>query len=301
MFEDNMVDEHEIGTATARIGRILEIQELIIKQIRVMQTMTALDFLDFRDYLFPASGFQSYQFRKIEVLMGLRSSGRVSYHEQHFTRSLTPDQRDELIALEEKDSLLQLVEKWLERTPFLQFEHYEFKSAYEQAIHKMLDREKSAINLSDYLTENEKIKRLQMLGDTETYFRAVLSEEHHATLREKGEINMSYKATIAGLLIKLYRDEPILHLPNLFLSRLTEMDENLTLWRYRHAQMVLRMLGKKIGTGGSSGFDYLIKTAMTHQIFKDLYNLSTMLIPRSDLPELPDDLRRHLGYYYSAK
>ena len=66
MFEDDLMDEREISTAVARLERIIEIQKLLIEQINVMETMTAMDFLDFRNYLFPASGFQSLQFRIIE-------------------------------------------------------------------------------------------------------------------------------------------------------------------------------------------------------------------------------------------
>jgi tryptophan 2,3-dioxygenase len=102
-------------------------------------------------------------------------------------------------------------------------------------------------------------------------------------------------------LINLYRDEPILQMPFNLLMRLVDIDEMLTSWRYRHAQMVLRMLGRKIGTGGSSGYDYLHATAVQHHIFNDLHNISTLLIPRSELPELPATLKRELGFYFSQK
>jgi len=110
---------------------------------------------------------------------------------------------------------------------------------------------------------------------------------------------MSYKATLAALLINLYRDEPILHNPFNLLQCLVEIDEQLTTWRYRHTQMVLRMLGKKIGTGGSSGYDYLHATAVKHHVFADLHNISTLLIPRSELPELPTELKQNLGFHFS--
>ena len=65
--------------------------------------------------------------------------------------------------------------------------------------------------------------------------------------------------------------------------------------------MVQRMLGTKIGTGGSSGHDYLDATTKQNRVFTDLYNLSTFLIPREDLPELPAELRRSLGYFFSGQ
>ena len=48
-------------------------------QLDVLETMTPLDFLDFRDLLRPASGFQSAQFRLIEIRLGLRAADRLAY------------------------------------------------------------------------------------------------------------------------------------------------------------------------------------------------------------------------------
>ena len=77
------------------------------------------------------------------------------------------------------------------------------------------------------------------------------------------------------------------------------MDQLLTSWRYRHSLLVFRMIGVKIGTGGSAGHGYLKKTAEKHSIFRDISNLSTYIIPRSSLPELPKKLKKELGFYYT--
>jgi tryptophan 2,3-dioxygenase len=61
------------------------------------------------------------------------------------------------------------------------------------------------------------------------------------------------------------------------------------------------MIGAKVGTGGSSGHSYLISTVEKHRVFIDLFNLSTYLISRSSLPELPDDLKKQLGFNYTNK
>ena len=55
MFSGGHVDERNIGVAVARLSRVTEIQKLLIQQIHVLETMTPLDFLDFRSYLFAAS------------------------------------------------------------------------------------------------------------------------------------------------------------------------------------------------------------------------------------------------------
>ena len=300
MFKGDNVDERSIGTAVGRLSRVIEIQKLLIQQIQVMETMTALDFLDFRNYLFPASGFQSFQFRQVETLLGLPERERITYNNKHYASDFGAAQQAELERIGSGDTLFGVVEDWLERTPFLQFGAFEFLTHYRNALDRMLAKEQAAIRATVYLDEQEKAMRLRMLGGTDTYFQSVLDPAVHDNLQKEGKVRLSYRATVAALFINLYRDEPILHQPFNLLRCLIDIDELLTTWRYRHAQMVLRMLGRKIGTGGSSGYDYLHSTAVKHHIFNDLHNISTLLIPRSELPDLPEDLRRQLGFYYTT-
>ncbi len=301
MFREVRVDERNMGTAVARLQRVIEILKVLIEQIRVLETMTPLDFLEFRSYLFPASGFQSFQFRAVEAMLGLEEKERLTYNSQPYTSAFDNSQREKLESIQREGSLFGLVEAWLERTPFLQFGDFHFLEHYRLAVQRMLAKEQDAIKESEYLSEEEKAMRLKMLGSSDTYYRSVMDAEAHEQLRQEGKMRLSYKATIAVLLINLYRDEPILQLPYQLLTCLVDIDEMLTMWRYRHAQMVLRMLGRKIGTGGSSGYDYLHSTAVKHHIFSDLHNISTLLIPRSELPELPPQVKKELGFYYSNR
>jgi tryptophan 2,3-dioxygenase len=112
---------------------------------------------------------------------------------------------------------------------------------------------------------------------------------------------MSLAAVQAALFITVYRDEPVLQLPFRLLTTLMDIEETLTLWRYRHALMVRRMIGVKVGTGGSSGYDYLKQTADRHQIFGDLFQLSNYLIPRSLIPPLPPAVKARMGFVYSER
>jgi tryptophan 2,3-dioxygenase len=91
----------------------------------------------------------------------------------------------------------------------------------------------------------------------------------------------------------------VLQLPWRLLDALMDIDETMTLWRYRHALMVERMIGLKVGTGGSSGHDYLRHTAERHRVFGDLFRLSTYLIPRVAIPPLPDDVAARMGFAYA--
>lgn len=299
MFQQKQVDERNIGMAVSRLNRVIKIFQLLVEHIRVLETMTPLDFLDFRNYLFPASGFQSLQFRKVENRLGLSEKQRITYNDYHYAAFFSEEEQAELNAIYEQGTLFDAVEDWLERTPFLRFGDFKFLEYYKKSVERMVAKESEAIKASDYLSEKEKASRLRMMGNSDTYFESILNPEVHKQMVLEGKQRLSYKATVAALMINLYNEEPILQLPYRFLLCLIDLDELLTTWRYRHAQMVMRMLGRKIGTGGSSGHQYLAKTAEKHHIFSDLHNISTVLIPRSELPPLPDNLRKELGFYYT--
>lgn len=298
IFSSENINEKQIGISVRRLNRITTILKLCVQQIGIIETMTPLDFLDFRDYLFPASGFQSFQFRVVETMLGLKNDKRITYNDKHYASVFNETQQQELKDIEEGGSMLILVEKWLERTPFLQTENYNFLSSYAEALKKMLEKETRSINESPNLNEAEKKMRLEMLGSSNTYFLSILDKEKHEELRQNGELSFSYKATLAAVFISLYRDQPILRAPYNLLDALKDVDETITNWRSRHSQMVLRMIGKRVGTGGSSGHEYLAKTAKKHQIFGDLYNISTLLIPRSQLIPLPKEMEKKLGFYF---
>jgi len=300
MFNKNEVDERNIGISISRLNRVVKILRLLVEHIPIIESMTPLDFLDFRNYLFPASGFQSFQFRKIENILGLPEEERMTYAGHHYAAFFAQEEKDELAEIAKRGTLFNAVEDWLERTPFLKFGSFKFLDHYKDSVKRMVDKEAQAIRASDYLSDKEKEMRLKMMGNTDTYFESILDESVHKKMVEEGSQRLSYEATLAALMINLYNDEPLLQHPYRFLICLVDIDELLTTWRYRHAQMVLRMLGRKVGTGGSSGHGYLQATAMKHHIFTDLHNISTLLIPRSELPELPLEIRQELGFYYTA-
>ncbi|HEY9362366.1 MAG TPA: tryptophan 2,3-dioxygenase family protein, partial [Chitinophagaceae bacterium] len=80
------------------------------------------------------------------------------------------------------------------------------------------------------------------------------------------------------------------------LNNLLEIDEQLSTWRHRHMNMVHRMIGTRIGTGGSTGKDYLKAAADKHYIFKEIAQLTSFLIERRKLPALPSTIERQLGF-----
>ena len=70
-FSKNQVLDEELSECTLKLERIHKVQGLLLSQIDVLETMTPMDFLEFRDLLIPASGFQSVQFREIEIGLGI--------------------------------------------------------------------------------------------------------------------------------------------------------------------------------------------------------------------------------------
>lgn len=288
--------ERTMGTIVLRLERILAILRLSLGNIEVLETMTPLDFLDFRDMLYPASGFQSFQFRLIETKLGLKEDDRLLYNKTSFHSHLPEQQRDLVLNALKSDSLLGLIEKWLERTPFLQANTYNFWKDYQSAVFEMLAADRQVVGENSILPPEVRERNIKLIELTEATFKSLFDEEAYEKLRKAGEFKMSLKALQAALFIQVYRDEPILQQPFRILSALTDLDEVLTSWRYRHAQMVQRMLGRKIGTGGSSGHDYLKDTADRHRIFSDLTRLATYLIPRSKIPNLPTEIRERMDY-----
>lgn len=69
-------------TAVKTMRRVLTILKTMVAQIDILETMTPLEFNSFRGFLDEASGFQSVQFREIEMLCGLRSSHMLKAHEE---------------------------------------------------------------------------------------------------------------------------------------------------------------------------------------------------------------------------
>lgn len=298
LFATKPLEEKKMGLAVARLERILTIQSHIIGQIDIMETMTPLDFLDFRDYLYPASGFQSFQWRLLETKLGLRIQQRLSYSESPFWKSLHVSQQELMQDILAKPSLFDSVQDWLERTPFLHRPGFDFWESYQNSVLAVLAEDENVVRKNPRLGEADRERSLKTLEATRNGFLNLFDPVKFEALKEQGALRFSSRALQAALFVQIYRDEPILQLPHRLLSCLVDLDEKMTEWRYRHALMAQRMLGKKIGTGGSSGHDYLKSATEQHKIFSDLVNLASYLIPRSRIPDLPEELKREMNFYF---
>ncbi len=214
-INDNSDDMSKVVYKLKRIGKILE---LINQQVSVLETMTALDFLEFRNVLLPASGFQSKQFNK--------QTSAMDFAETH--------------------------KFWLD-----------YREAYQNSLSK---------NETGRLKEFDRV-----------FF-------------EEGRGDIPPVAMRAALFITIYRNLPIFHLPFELLNTLSEIDELLSNWRYRHFMMVRRMIGLRVGTGGTSGAGYLEGTLSQHYAFREITEVATFLIERSKRPALPKALKEKVSF-----
>jgi len=272
------------------------ILKLMVDQIHILETMTPLDFMDFRAYLSHASGFQSLQFRLLENKLGIENELRVNYNKENYLKVFTdkPQEEELLKASEREPSLSYCVQRWLERTPGLQAEGFNFPQKFKQAIEGVFDKEWNRIQTTSnetkraYLKANFQRKKEQ--------FDSMFDPEIHEALKKRGERRFSLKALQGALMISLYRDEPRFHQPSQILLALMDIDSLITKWRYNHVILVQRMLGSdQLGTGGSSGYQYLRSTLSDrYKIFLDLFNMSTFLIPRDDIPLLTEEMKTML-------
>jgi tryptophan 2,3-dioxygenase len=282
----------ELQTVVHRLSRMATILRVLVHQIDIMETMTPMDFLDFRDMLRPASGFQSVQFKLLEANLGLKYENR--HGQEHYISQLRPAEVESVKKGEAGISLLSLVNHWLERTPFFdEDEHWKgfVLSTAANDLHPFWAeyRERYRQSLSEAERDN-----------LEGFDRFFLESGH--TQNPSGSPEgapprpLSPAASRAALFIMLYRGYPILQLPFQLLNSLLEIDEQLSTWRYRHMSMVHRMIGTRIGTGGSSGRDYLRSALEKHYIFRDLAQLTSFLIERRKLPQLSGSMERRLGF-----
>jgi len=267
----------DIYNSVHRLERVSRILEVAVGQMAVLETMTPLDFLDFRDLLRPASGFQSIQFKMIEASLGLRYESR--YGKNYYVTQLKAEDVERVKKAESEESLLVLINNWLERMPFIKDKSYwhetqdsNFWLTYREAY-------------KESLSEGEK-------GNLATFDMLFMNDSEYPADR-----SFSADANRNALFIMLYRDFPMLHLPYELLDCLLEIDELLSMWRHRHIHMVQRTIGKRVGTGGSSGSEYLRAAADSHYIFKELAELTSFLMPRHSLPKLPETLTKSLGYF----
>jgi len=297
MFIPGAIEERKMLEVLKRMNRIALIWKLLRDQVMILETMTPLDFMEFREYLTPSSGFQSLQFRLLENKLGLRQENRVRYNQSNYNKVFgrDPVAMAELQRSEEEPSLCDLVQKWLERTPGLEEGPSNFWTQYRDTVDRIIEEQR----LEAEAAENPVLKN-HMLGDVQKkkeLYNSIFDVDIHNALVARGERRFSHKALQGAIMITFYRDEPRFNQPHQLLNVLMDIDSLITKWRYNHVMLVQRMIGsQQLGTGGSSGYQYLRSTLSDrYKVFLDLFNLSSFILPRKLIPKLSKDMKTLLS------
>lgn len=278
VFAKPEISDHssDLGNAVHRLNRMCRIMNMLVNKMEILETMSSMDFFDFRDFLRPASGFQSIQFKMFEAALGLEYGQRVG--QEYYISQLHDADVKRVKTAEAEVSLFILIERWLERFPIMK--HNGWEGASENS-HPFWTSYRNIYLKSLHESEQHNLDRFDAL-----FMQDLPSEGRR----------MSGKASRNALFIMMYQDFPLMQLPFQLISLLLDLDAQLAFWRNRHLNMVKRMIGTRSGTGGSTGAGYLRSAADSHYIFKDFSELTSYLVQRSMLPELPDAIRKYISF-----
>ena len=298
VFKADHVSEQAMSGVVRGIHRVVVLLQRCADHFQVMETLTTRDYLAFRDKLMPASGFQSAQMRQIEILLGLRDEERIPLGlDEDYRQALRDHDGSESSASrrvqEQKDdgpTLARAISDWLHRTPILgsgpddpdgEQKLQRFVDAYVRSQNAEVDQT-CELALARTRDEPDRERLRARYADEKAAVAAFLSPGED----EGGSRRRRIRA--AMLFIVSYRELPLLAWPRELLDGLIELEQAFLIFRQRHARMVERVIGRRTGTGGSSGVDYLDRTAMAYRIFRDLWAVKTYQIRGEAIPGLRD-------------
>ena len=169
-----MLEEDRVPVATRALKRVVEIEKLLVNQIHILESMTPISFLGFRDQLNPASGFQSMQFREIEFSSGLK--------DQNILREFSADEfaYERLQSRFARPSLADCFYRLLERRGLLAHAAQaadQQKSAYEERTRAVLEI------LTHFEERHEEFQVAEAMLEHDEYFS--LWRSHHIKMVER--------------------------------------------------------------------------------------------------------------------
>ena len=188
------------------------------------------------------------------------------------------------IKLKTESTLKDVLYEWLYRTPIMGSTPN--KDEDEKIISKFTN---------EYLHKIDEINQSQLkimqkdgldISRTEKSFKETFTQFENFLTNEDDNQMRRVKAAI--LFIESYRTLPLLAWPRLLIDKIVELEEQIVEFRFNHARMVERIIGKRIGTGGSSGVDYIDQTTK-YRIFPELWAIRSMLIDTKHLPDIIDE------------
>jgi tryptophan 2,3-dioxygenase len=265
ILETRDVAELQLIRAHHYMERANAIWGIMVQQIHVIETMRPIDFLGFRNALTPASGFQSLQLRLLEKLAGLTEDQRITYGGQDYRSfaGFPAPMIEQIENIAKRGSLRDLLLPFLAEVPL-----------------KSADRDWVTKRALEHGMERERRLEQMFTGDELARDGFLRERSHreaalHAQLAQPGFQVMLAIYTWPEKFAPLYT----------LCEDLITFEERFILWRMHHARTVERFIGKKIGTGGSTGVPYLENTAR-YRIFEELWAVRTLLVhPDEPAPE----------------
>ncbi|HQY64001.1 MAG: tryptophan 2,3-dioxygenase [Myxococcales bacterium] len=299
LFARPRVPEQALAAAVRGLRRIDLLFRQMADHFALMETMTTRDYLAFRDKLSPASGFQSAQLREIEILLGLPEEERIALgNEGSYKQALrgpggaeSPASRRVEARLADSPTLRDAVHAWLHRTPIQGSTPDDpadreavrgFVDGYV-AAHARATAHAEELAVTSALTPEDRARLAARYAREREGTRAFLLAEDLADEARRPELS---RLRAALVFIESYRELPLLAWPREVVEAVVALEQGFVVFRQRHARMVERMIGRRTGTGGSAGVDYLDQTALKYRIFRDVWAVRTLLVREADLPPL---------------
>ncbi|MEC7986877.1 MAG: tryptophan 2,3-dioxygenase family protein, partial [Myxococcota bacterium] len=238
-----LLPEKQVPRVVYHIRRVNAILRLATQTFSVMETLTPQDFLSFRDKLTPASGFQSFQMREIELILGIDWPKRIKYGSvdplDHI-RKLAKDSPAGTLALERIENVLKetslrgALHQWLSRTPIQGSRHTDPD-----------DAENIQTFLSNYVAAVEKHHTLQANRLIESSVGKAEEIEKKFQAQTKGAKDYIYAEDIedvtqrrfvtryraALIFIESYRDLPLLAWPRTLIDAVVELESEMVMFR----------------------------------------------------------------------
>ena len=302
LFMHDPVAEQELSGAVHGLRRITTVLRMCTHHWEVMETLSTREYLAFRDKLMGASGFQSAQLRQIEILFGLDERERIPLglegDYKQALRAFGGGESPALVRVERQladlPTLKGAIEGWLFRTPIdgVGPNGPESKAALDRFVESFLAAHARCVDAAC-----ERALALDFGRADQARLRARYDAEKNATrdfLEPTAELGgeRTRRIRCAMVFIETYRELPLLAWPREVLDALVELEQLFVVFRQRHARMVERIIGRRTGTGGSAGVDYLDQTALRYRVFRDLWAVRTLQIPRAAAPAL-----EHADFY----
>lgn len=299
VFARDPVPEDAIADGVKGLRRVAICFDLAAVQFKLMETMQTQDYLTFRDKLNPASGFQSAQMREIEILLGLTDEARLPLGNEasYFDALKNSDGSDSPASKRvhrrraDQPSLKSAVDSWLQRTPINGSSPgdedddavtSEFIEQYLQGHEALYDQALSqTVAKQAMVPADEERLRARYLTQLQTARRHMLAED-------VGEQERPFlrRLRAAILFVDSNRTLPLLSWPGQVVDALVECEQSMLIFRQRHARMVERVIGRRVGTGGSDGVAYLDDTALHYRVFTEIWAARTLLLPPELCPKV---------------